>query len=222
MYFTADYVERAALRDGRPILLRLLAPEDRDLLRRGFDRWSPESRCARFLVPKQRLTDDELTYLCEVDQQNHFALGAILEDGDGSGEPIGLGIARFIRLPTQPGEPVTAEAAIAVADEVHGQGVGKLLFLRLCAAATERGIERFRCEVLCSNRSMQALIASISPHHTCEVGSGVTSIDFALPAVASDAPTTAAAPSSPMYTFFRAAAEGAVEWSDAVRRFRQR
>jgi GNAT superfamily N-acetyltransferase len=217
-FFGPDYVERAALRDGTPIRLRLLAPEDGELLRRGFDKLSPESRYARFLVPKQRLSDDELRYLCDVDQEAHFALGAMREDGDGRGEPIGLGIARFIRLADRPGEPITAEAAIAVADDVHGQGLGKLLFMRLCAAATERGIERFRCEVLCSNASMQALIAAITPERSVEVGGGVTTIDFALPAVSPDTPHTAPPPAGPMYRLFRAAAENTVEWTEAIRR----
>jgi ribosomal protein S18 acetylase RimI-like enzyme len=212
-HFTADYVERAALRDGTPILLRLLAPEDRELLRRGFERLSAESRYARFFVPKPRLTDDELRYLCEVDQETHFALGAIREDGDGHGNPVGLGVARFIRLPDRPGEPVTAEAAIAVVDEVHNLGLGRLLFLRLVSAASERGIERFRCEVLCSNTGMKGLIEQISPEHTLDVSTGVMSIDFALPVVA---PSAEQPPAGALYRFFRAAAEG--DWTDAVRR----
>ncbi len=205
-HFTLDYVERATLRDGTPIMLRLLAPDDRELLRRGFEQLSPASRTARFLVPKSRLTDDELRYLCEIDQEAHFALGAIREDGDGRGNPIGLGIARFIRLPERPGEPATAEAAIAVADEAQHLGLGKLLFLRLAAAAAERGIERFRCEVLCENASMKALIEKIAPAHTLEVGGGVMSIDFSLPAVAPDATPAEPAPHGSMYEFFRAIA----------------
>ena len=31
-FFTADYVERATLRDGTPVLLRLICPEDKELL----------------------------------------------------------------------------------------------------------------------------------------------------------------------------------------------
>ena len=107
MKFDTGYVERNLLRDGTPILLRLLAPEDRALLRRGFERLSPESRYARFLVPKTRLTDDELRYLCDIDQETHFALGAISEDG------VGLGIARFVKLKA---DLTTADAAIAVAE----------------------------------------------------------------------------------------------------------
>lgn len=209
-FFTSDYVERATLHDGTPVLLRLVCPEDQELLRREFDKWSQASRYARFHAAKTKLTDDELRYLTDLDQENHFAIGAIREGGDGRGEPVGLGIARFIRLPSEPGEPVTAEAAISVADGAQGNGLGRLLFLRLAAAAAERGIEHFRCEVLGSNPTMKALIDAVAPVHTTEVESGVLSIDFAVPAVAPDL-----APSEPpeggLYRLFRAVAEGAVQ-----------
>lgn len=217
--FTADYVERTTLRDGTPVVLRLVVPEDAELLRRGFERWSAASRYARFFTPKVRLTDDELRYLCDVDQEQHVALGAIREAGDGHGEPVGVGIARFIRLPEVAGEPVTAEAAIAVSDEAQGKGLGRLLLQRLVAAAAERGIEHFRCEVLGTNQTMQRLIADIAPTQTREVASGVMSIDFALPAASA---TDAERSVSAMYRFFRAAAEGAIEWTEAVRRFWRR
>ena len=217
-HFTLDYVERAVLRDGTPIRLRLVAPEDKALLRAGFERLSAESRYSRFLAPKTSLTDDELRYLCEVDHENHFALGAVREEGDGHGGAIGIGIARFIRL----ADGVTAEAAIAVADEYQGQGLGRLLFVRLCAAAAERGIERFRCEVLGSNTGMAALLAHVSPERTIEVGGGVMSIELALPNVAPHEPAAGPPPEGPMYRLFRAAAQNAVEWTEAVRKLWRR
>ena len=84
--FTADYVEHVTLKDGSQALLRLVVPDDRELLRAGFERWSPESRYARFLAPKQRLTDEELEYLCCVDQETHFAMGAV--DPTTGGAPL--------------------------------------------------------------------------------------------------------------------------------------
>jgi ribosomal protein S18 acetylase RimI-like enzyme len=219
MHFGPDYVEHTQLRDGTPILLRLVTPDDKPLLRAGFERLSAESRYARFLAPKTTLSDDELTYLCDIDQHDHFALGAIQESGDGHGGPVGLGIARFIRLTDH---PTTAEAAIAVADEAQGRGLGKLLFLRLCAAAAERGIERFRCEVLGSNTSMAALLRTIDPARTIEVGGGIMSIDLAIPGVAPTTPPTTSDAEGPMYRLFRAAAHNAVEWTDAVRRLWRR
>jgi GNAT superfamily N-acetyltransferase len=218
-HFTADYVERADLRDGTVVRLRLVTPADKQLLLAGFQRLSPASRYARFLGPKETLSLDELRYLTEIDQEHHFALGAVTEGGDGHGEPVGLGVARFIRLPDP---PATAEAAIAVVDELHGRGLGKLLFLRLCAAAAERGIAHFRCELLGSNTGMRALIEDISPARRIEVGSGVMSIDMALPHVHPTEPAAGDPPAYPMYRLFRAAAENAVEWTTAVRRLWRR
>lgn len=178
--------EHATLRDGTEVVLRLVTAADKQLLREGFDRLSVESRYARFFAPKSRLTDDELEYLCNVDQYNHVAIGAV-RAADG----IGLGIARFIRL----ADPDVAEAAIAVADEAQGQGLGRLLFERLVAVAVERDVRRFRCEVLGVNASMKQLVDAIAPEHKTEVGSGVMSIDFDLPQTE--------ARESAMYRFFR-------------------
>ncbi|HET7503152.1 MAG TPA: GNAT family N-acetyltransferase [Kofleriaceae bacterium] len=215
-FFTLDYVEEAVLSDGTKVRLRLVRPEDKELLRAGFDRLSPESRYARFLSPKASLSDDELRYLCEVDHENHFAIGAVRDrrdDEPGEG-PIGLGIARFIRLADPPN---TAEAAIAVADEVQHRGLGRLLLLRLVAAAAERGIERFRCEVLGSNASMAGLLAQVAPERTVEVGSGIMSIETSLPHVPPTQPPAGEPLQSPIYRLFRAAAQNAVEWTGAVR-----
>jgi GNAT superfamily N-acetyltransferase len=208
MHFTHAWAEHATLQDGTRVVLRLIRPEDKDALRAGFERLSPESRYLRFHTPKARLTDDELRYLCEVDQQDHVAIGAQRDDG------AGVGIARFVRLPDAPDAPEappTAEAAIAVSDDAHGRGLGKLLLLRLIAAAHERGIARFRCEVLASNATMQQLIAQFAPAHAASVASGVLSFDYPLPEVAPDAPISAAPPAGPMYEVLRAAAGQTVE-----------
>jgi GNAT superfamily N-acetyltransferase len=219
-HFTLDYVERVTLSDGTPIVLRLLAPDDRELLRRGFETLSPESRYARFLEPRARLTDAELRYLTDIDQEHHFALGAIRAGADLDGSAVGLGIARFVRLPDRLGDPVTAEAAVAVADAVQRRGLGRMLLSRLVAAAVERGIERFHCEIACSNAAMKQLIDSLAVAHTTEVSAGVMSIYFALPAAT--APHADTAPPPPIYGFLRAAGQGLLEWTEAVKRLWRR
>jgi GNAT superfamily N-acetyltransferase len=218
-HFDDGYVERAALRDGTPVVLRLVTAEDREILRRGFERLSPQSRYARFFELKQRLSDDELRYLTDVDQETHVAIGAIYEAGDGDGNPVGVGIARFVRLARPAGEPVTAEPAIAVADDFHRRGLGHLLLARLSAAAVERGIERFRCEVACSNAAMKQLITDLAPTHSVEVSAGVMSIEVALP----DAPVRVDTPAPrSLYDLLRAAAQGALQWTVAVKRLWRR
>ncbi len=172
MRFGADYREVATLRDGASVVLRPIRPDDKDLLARGFARLSPQSRYLRFFTPKACLTDDELRYLTEVDGDRHFAIGAATLDGS-----EGLGVARFIRLEHEPG---VAEAAIAVIDDMHGKGLGSLLFERLVAAAAERGVERVRCHVLGSNTSMQEFLRAFAPVHSTTVDSGVVTVDMPL------------------------------------------
>ena len=216
-HFTADYFEHVTLRDGTDVVLRLVVPEDKTLLDAGFQRWSAESRYARFLAPKTMLTPEELRYLTEVDQEGHFALCAVRE-APVTGERIGMGIARFIRLPEL---HATAEAAIAVADDAQGRGLGKLLFLRLCAAAAERGLERFQCEVLGSNAGMAGLIKTISPERTVEVGGGVMSIEMVLPDVTPTEPPETVAPDSSLYRMLRAAAQNTIDWTGVRRLWRR-
>jgi GNAT superfamily N-acetyltransferase len=216
-FFSQGYVEHAVLRDDTKVVLRLIRPEDKALLREGFDRLSPASRYARFLAPKTQLSDDELRYLCEVDQEDHVAIGAVRDDPDGP--QVGLGIARFIRLADRRD---TAEAAVAVADEVHRQGLGRLLLTRLVAAAAERGIARFRCEVLGTNAGMTALLGEISPDRSLELRDGVMSIEVALPSVPPTQPPAGALLGSPIYRLLRAAAQNAVEWTEAVRKLWRR
>ena len=91
--FGADYRERVTLRDGRVVLLRMLTPQDRDALERGFAELSSESRYLRFFTVKAHLTDDELDYLVHTDDRNHVAICAIAHEpapgaSDASVEPV--------------------------------------------------------------------------------------------------------------------------------------
>jgi GNAT superfamily N-acetyltransferase len=61
-------------------------------------------------------------------------------------------------------EPEVAEAAVTVVDALQGQGLGKLLLRRLSEAARERGIRRFRGQVLTENTAARKLLQSIDPH----------------------------------------------------------
>jgi hypothetical protein len=73
------------LRDGSRVRIRPGRPDDRDLLRRGFERLSLESRYKRFLVPIPELTESMVDYLTEFDHHDHEAIVALDEEsGEGS------------------------------------------------------------------------------------------------------------------------------------------
>jgi GNAT superfamily N-acetyltransferase len=151
-----DAVE-TVLRDGTPVLARPIRPDDKQLLRDGFERLSEESRYRRFMAPVNELGDEQLRYLTEVDGVDHVAWVAVRSDRPDEG----VGVARFVRVQ---GEPEVAEAAVTVVDEYQGRGVGTLLLGLLAAAARSAGIRAFRAYVLEQNAPMRELLEELGGH----------------------------------------------------------
>lgn len=168
---SVDRVE-TPLRDGTPALIRPIVPADRDLIRKGFQRLSEESRLRRFLAPISKLTEAQLDYLTNVDYWDHFAWVAVRADRT----EVGLGVARYVRLPT---EPTVAEAAVTVLDEYQRRGLGTLLLGLLAAAARTAGIDTFRAYVLEENAPMRRLLAALGAQSAFD-SPGVVRIDVPL------------------------------------------
>ena len=156
------------------VTIRPIRPEDREALATAHEHLSPESVRKRYLTPKPRLTERDLTYLTEVDGVNHVALIAV-EDGDI------VGVGRWVRLPE---DPTTAEVAVIVADDHQGQGLGRRLGLALADAARERGIERFNALLLSDNVAAHRLFASISRRLDSRHEAGLEELVIELPAAA--------------------------------------
>jgi nucleotide-binding universal stress UspA family protein len=131
----------ARLRDGSYIEIRPLGPEDRDALREGFDRLSPETRYRRFFGPMVELSEHDLDYLTRIDHHDHEALVAF-DTRTGTG----VGVARYVRI-----APAVAEPAITVVDDWQGRGIGTELLRELARRAREEGVRRFEAPILAGN-----------------------------------------------------------------------
>jgi RimJ/RimL family protein N-acetyltransferase len=168
------------LRDGTPITIRPILPEDRDDLRRAFRETSANTRYLRFLGAVGELSEEMLTYLTEVDQKNHIALVATMTSPDLKTER-GVAVARVIRLP---GEDDVAEAAITVADDMQKRGVGSALALELERAARASGIRTIRAEVLEGNAAMRSILEGAGARRVdAREGSGTLSYDIEIPPI---------------------------------------
>jgi len=187
------------LADGTRIRTRPLRPEDRDKLRNGYARMSPESKYRRFFAAPATLSERTLDYLTRTDGWNHVAIGAELAD-DGADASYGIGIARFVRLDDHPG---TAEAAVAVIDEMQRRGVGRLLLGELIKAAREREITTFMCHVLPSNEPVKSLLHALDAEAKPRLEDGVLTYELTLPEALPEERDAAL-----MYRLFRLAAEG--------------
>lgn len=86
----------STLRDESRVVIRPVAPDDREMLAEGFGRLSAEWRYRRFLTPMPELSERQLNYLTLVDHHDHEALVTV---DPVTGECVG--VARFVR--TAPG-----------------------------------------------------------------------------------------------------------------------
>jgi RimJ/RimL family protein N-acetyltransferase len=204
--FDEDYREQIDLADGLEVTIRTVRPDDKKLLREGFEKLSIRSRYMRFFGVKKELSEADLRYLTEIDGIDHVAIGALHTLSDGTEE--GVGIARFIRIPDS---PEVAEPAVVVADRMQRKGVGTALLVRLAAAAQERGIHRFRCEVLADNQAMRRLLEELGPDTRYEEDEAeVVRADIEIPPGVYDRHVKAAISGSSIYTIFNRAARGIV------------
>jgi RimJ/RimL family protein N-acetyltransferase len=161
------------LRDGAEVLIRPVAPGDRDMLASASERLSDASRYSRFLAPTTRLTEPMLDYLTLVDHHDHEALVAL---DAATGE--GVGVARFVR---DGAAADRAEAAVTVIDEWQGRGLGTLLLELLAARACDEGVTRFSALVLGTNTAMIELLRQLGPVRVLARDHGTVELEADLP-----------------------------------------
>lgn len=162
------YLRRATLAGGLRVAVRTLVAADREALASGFRHLSEESRFSRFLEPMPRLPTRELDVL----------IGGIVDDERltlalvwprTSRADVVIGVARAVRLP---GCPEIADVAVTVADEIQGQGAGRLLMRMLADAALDVGIERFTAVLLPGNVASARMLAGVGQVESDRVSQG--------------------------------------------------
>jgi RimJ/RimL family protein N-acetyltransferase len=165
------------LRDGTPITIRPISPDDREDLRRAFQQTSAQTRYLRFLGSVGELSEETLTYLTSVDQHDHIALVATMTSPDLKVER-GVGVARVIRLKDA---PEVAEAAITVVDDLQQRGIGSVLAQEIERAARLQGIRIIRAEVLEGNAAMRAILeAAGAQRREADESAGTLSYDIVI------------------------------------------
>jgi acetyl coenzyme A synthetase (ADP forming)-like protein len=130
------------LRDGSSVRLRRVGPDDRDRIRRFFADLSQESRYFRFFGLGEP-TEQMLASSLGLDLR---ALSLIAERG--------TDICAIATWGRESADSPVAEVAFAVADRLHGCGLGTRMLERLAELARPAGIARFEAWVLPANTDM--------------------------------------------------------------------
>ncbi len=165
---------RVVLRDGTPVCIRAIRSDDKERLRSGFERLSPESVYHRFFHAVKTLTPDDLRQLTELDFRDRVALVLTTED---EGHKRLIGVARFVRVASGADR---AEMAIVVADVYQHRGAGALLLKHLVDIARAVGVREFLALVLEDNQEMLELLRNSDLPLTQEVEYGVCHVVLSL------------------------------------------
>lgn len=163
------------LRDGSRVRLRQGHSSDRELLKRGFARLSPESRYRRFLAAMPELTEVMVRYLTVIDHHDHEAIVALDDKSD-----EGIGVARYVRSKERPD---LAEVAVTVIDDWQGRGLGTLLLDAISARARAEGIRTFSALVLATNDEMLDLLKRLDHVRIIDRAPGTVEIEVEIPDV---------------------------------------
>jgi acetyltransferase len=152
--YPTRYVAPFTLRNGLPVVIRPIRPEDEPLMVRFHEGLSERSVYFRYfhlIKLGQRVSHERLTRICFIDYDRDMAL--VAEARDAEDRPRILGVGRLTR---QRGLNA-GEFAIIVSDELQGQGLGRELLTRIVQVGRDEGMERITADILPDNRDMQAV-----------------------------------------------------------------
>jgi acetyltransferase len=167
--------------DGRTLLLRPILPEDEPQLTAAFQHLSPESVRMRFFALLKELPPYLRARLTQIDYEREMALVLV-----SSGPPGQAQIFAVVRISADP-DNENAEFAIAVRDELAGQGIGTRLMEKIIAYSRSRGIRRVIGLVLTENTAMIDICRRLGfrTEHESERPDAVrVTLDLATPAAA--------------------------------------
>lgn len=152
--YPGNLVQHWTLKDGTPIVVRPIKPEDAELNQDFVRRLSPETKYFRFMSAMRELSPALLAKLTQIDYDRELAFIATREVDDAEQQ---IGVCRFTTNP----DGFSCEFAIVVSDEFQHSGLGRRLMGLLIKTAWQRGLKTMKGEFLTSNARMLRFVERI-------------------------------------------------------------
>lgn len=159
--YPTRYVGEWTMKDGEPVTIRPIRPEDEPVMVEFHKKLSERSVYLRYFQPlklTQRTAHERLTRICFLDYDREMALVVERKNPDGTPDIIAVG-----RLSKIHGRP-EAELAALVQDEFQGKGIGVELYRRLIQVARDEHLTKVHSNMLGENREMQNLCKKMGFH----------------------------------------------------------
>jgi acetyltransferase len=153
--YPQQYVSTWRLKDGSPILIRPIRPEDEPMMVKFHSTLSEDTVHLRYfglLKLEQRVAHDRLVRTCFNDYDREIAIIAVRNEQKRKEDEI-IGVGRLIKV-----HGVNdAEFAIVVSDQWQGHGLGAHLLKLLLEIGRQEGVERVIGQMLPDNYGMQRI-----------------------------------------------------------------
>ena len=148
--YPKKYTANWKLKNGIPVILRPIKPEDETLLDELFQSFSKETMRFRFFQIIKEMPHETLTRYCNIDYDREIAIVAEAKEGN---ERKIVGVARLI---IQPGRK-HGEFAVAVGDQWQGLGLGSRLVDYIIEIGKDMALEKISGDILLNNLKMVRL-----------------------------------------------------------------
>jgi acetyltransferase len=153
--YPARYVSQWTMKDGTPVTIRPIRPEDEPLMVHFHETLSERSVYLRYfhlMNLEQRTTHERLTRICFIDYDREMALVAVRRNVE-NGESEILGVGRLMKIHGTD----EAETAALISDNWQGRGLGRELLSRLLLVAADEKISRVVADILPDNRGVMRI-----------------------------------------------------------------
>ncbi len=163
--YPTRYVVPWRLRDGTPVIIRPIRPEDESLMVKFHETLSERSVYYRYFIPlriEQRIAHERLSRLCFIDYDREMALVVEGQDSNSGGRQL-LGVGRLSKLHGAN----EAEFALVISDLWQGHGLGTQLLKMLVQIGRDEHLARITATILGDNHEMQKVAqrAGFTVHH---------------------------------------------------------
>ena len=136
------------------MFLRPIRSSDGHLLVDLFNRMSAQSVYLRFLRRLDTLSENMIHQFLKINYHSDFALVAVVKEDE---KDTIVAVGRYGYDP----EEDSTDLAVAVRDDVQGEGLGELMLSKVVTIAKENGIARFTGIMDSRNKAIQKLLVKL-------------------------------------------------------------
>ena len=169
--YPTQYVESWTSKQGVPLTIRPIRPEDEPLMVAFHGTLSDRSVYLRYLHSmqlSQRVAHERLARICFIDYDREMAL--VAERREPGQEPVVLGVGRLSKAA---GGNTEAEFAILVSDSFQGQGLGTELLRRIIQWGRDERLALITGYISSENDAMQRIARKLGFTLKLDPGEGV-------------------------------------------------